>query len=178
MVEKGNKIKYVDVDVDVLIVFIVIELVKIKLIVLFGEDIDFLVLFFYYVDVILNLLIFKFGNVLKVNIYIKIWDILKIKLLFGEELCILLFLIYVISGCDIILRMFGVSKVVILKKFGEYDFFKIQVQLLCNVNVKDDVIFVGENIIFFLYNGVLYEGLNVFCYRKFVVRVLINKICV
>lgn len=108
-----------------MIVFIVIELVKIKLIVLFGEDIDFLVLFFYYVDVILNLLIFKFGNVLKVNIYIKIWDILKIKLLFGEELCILLFLIYVISGCDIILRMFGVSKVVILKKFGEYDFFKI-----------------------------------------------------
>lgn len=33
--------------------------------------------------------------------------------------------VYVISGCDIILRMFGVSKVVILKKFGEYDFFKI-----------------------------------------------------
>ncbi|CAC5381252.1 unnamed protein product [Mytilus coruscus] len=103
------------------------------------------------------------------------------KLLLGEELCTLLPLTHAISGCDTTSRMFGVSKAATLKKFGEYDFFKTQAQLLCNANTKDDIISAGENIIssfMSLYNGAPYEGLNVLRYRKFAARVLPNKTCV
>ncbi|CAC5401411.1 unnamed protein product [Mytilus coruscus] len=47
-----------------------------------------------------------------------------------------------------------------------------------NANTKDVLIFAGENIIFSIYNGAPFEGLNVLSYRKFAARVLTNKTCV
>lgn len=178
MVEKGIKTKHADSDADVLIALTAIESAKTKPTVLLGEDTDLLVLLLHHADVTSNSLIFKSGNVSKVNTHIKIWDILKTKLLLGEELCTLLPLIRAISGCDTTSRMFGVSKAATLKKFGEHDFLKTQAQLLCNANAKDDVISAGESIISSLYNGAPYEGLNVLRYRKFAARVLTNKTCV
>ncbi|CAG2194071.1 unnamed protein product [Mytilus edulis] len=178
MVEKGIKTKHADADADVLIALTAIESAKTKATVLLGEDTDLLVLLLHHADVTSNSLIFKSGNVSKVNTHIKIWDILKTKLLLGEELCTFLPLIHAISGCDTTSRMFGVSKAATLKKFGEHDFLKTQAQLLCNANANDDVISAGENIISSLYNGAPYEGLNVLRYRKFAARVLTNKTCV
>lgn len=177
MVEKGIKTKHADADADVLIALTAIESAKTKPTVLLGEDTDLLVLLLHHADVTSNSLIFKSGNVSKVNTHIKIWDILKTKVLLGEELCTLLPLIHAISGCDTTSRMFGVSKAATLKKFAEHDFLKTR-QLLCNANAKDDVISAGENIISSLYNGAPYEELNVLRYRKFAARVLTNKTCV
>ncbi|CAC5381108.1 unnamed protein product [Mytilus coruscus] len=178
MVEWGIETNHADADADVLIALTAIEPSKTNTNVLLREDTDLLVLILYHVDVTSNSLIFKSRNVSKVNTHIKIWDILRTKLLLGEELCALLPLIHAISGCDTTSRMFGVSKAATIKKFGEHDFVKAQAQLLCNANTKDDVISAGENIISSLYYGAPYEGLNVLRYRKVAARELTNKTCV
>ncbi|CAC5426498.1 unnamed protein product [Mytilus coruscus] len=177
MVEKGIETKHADADADVLIALTAIESSKTKPTVLLGEDTDLLVLLLYHPDVTSNLLIFKSGNVSKVKTHIKIWDILKTKLVRSYVHCYL-YLIHAISGCDTTSRMFGVSKAATLKKLGEHDFVKAQAKLLCNANTKDGVISAGENIISSLYNSASYEGLNVLRYRKFAARVLTNKTCV
>lgn len=46
----------------------------------------------------------------------KIWNIKKIKVVLGLEICVYIFFVYVILGCDIMLGIYGIGKGLVFKK--------------------------------------------------------------
>jgi hypothetical protein len=91
-----------------------LEVVFMNVIVI-GENTDLLVLLIHHVNQQCKRVIFK-SDKMAINRKMKIWNIQQTKGFFGEDICHLLPFLHSLTDCDSTSMLFGIGKVIALKK--------------------------------------------------------------
>ncbi|ESO82567.1 hypothetical protein LOTGIDRAFT_169887 [Lottia gigantea] len=96
------------------------------------------------------------------------WDIGTLRNGLGEEMCEILPLLHVLTGCNTVSRIFEIGKGMVLKKAVKSEYFRNICKLfLKRDSTKAEVMAAGETVLVAVYGGLKYETLNELRYRKF-----------
>ena len=162
--QKGARVLHAAGDADMLIVNTAVECSKSGRTFLIGEDTDLLVLLCHQGHYEPGELYFRTD---KRNAKHKIWDIGRLRLSLGDDLCQMLPFVHAICGCDTTSRLYGIGKGAVLKKAKD-EHFKTWAKVFSKYNASTaEIDRSGEKVLCMLYGGRFGETLDRLRSRKF-----------
>ena len=170
--DKRYTTMHAESDADLLIVMTAVEYSEHRDVVVIGEDTDLLVLLCYHANLEYHKICFKSELKQRTSKGLRVWDIMKTKVLLGPDICRLLPFIHVLTGCDTTSRIYGISKGSAIKKAKTDSQFGAQADVFLKESSKDDIVAAGECVLVGLYGGVPLEGLDLLRFRRFANRVM------